>query len=168
VEVIRGALRACNLDGGSLEVELTESSVMTNADESVGVLGQLRQMGVGVAIDDFGTGYSSLSYLRRFPIDKLKIDRSFMRDVASSETDASIVRAIVLLAHSVGLCVVAEGVETEEQLRFIRNLQCDQWQGHYFCKPLPPTGFAELVANGDAVRSVFADCAPGTVGAHSL
>lgn len=154
VEVIRAALRACNLDGSSLEVELTESSVMTNADESVGVLGQLRKMGVGVAIDDFGTGYSSLSYLRRFPIDKLKIDRSFVHDVTSSETDASIVRAIVLLAHSVGLRVVAEGVETEEQLRFISDLKCDQWQGYYFAPPLPAARFAELFANSDSMRVV--------------
>ena len=145
VGVIRSALEEARLDPSCLEVELTESSVMTNPEESVEVLSQLRRMGVTVAIDDFGTGYSSLSYLRRFPIDKLKIDRSFVRDLTTSETDASIVRAIILLAHSVGLQVVAEGVETEEQLQFIRTLDCDQWQGNYCCEAQPAARFAEMV-----------------------
>jgi diguanylate cyclase (GGDEF)-like protein len=145
VGIIRSALQDAHLDASCLEVELTESSVMTNPDESVEVLSQLRKMGVTVAIDDFGTGYSSLSYLRRFPIDKLKIDRSFIRDLTTSETDASIVRAIILLAHSVGLQVVAEGVETEEQLEFIRTLDCDQWQGNYCCEPQPATRFSEML-----------------------
>ncbi len=153
VEVIRSALQAANLDACGLEVELTESSVMTNPDESVEVLSQLRKMGVTVAIDDFGTGYSSLSYLRRFPIDKLKIDRSFVRDLTTSETDASIVRAIILLAHSVGLQVVAEGVETEEQLQFIRQLDCDSWQGNFCCEPQPAASFAEILGTRSPARS---------------
>ncbi len=152
VGIIRSALQDANLDASCLEVELTESSVMTNPDESVEVLRQLRRMGVTVAIDDFGTGYSSLSYLRRFPIDKLKIDRSFVRDLTTSETDASIVRAIILLAHSVGLQVVAEGVETEEQLQFIRTLDCDQWQGNYCCEPQPVTRFAEMLIEPGSFR----------------
>ena len=160
VGVIRSALQDANLDASYLEVELTESSVMTNPDESVEVLSQLRKMGVSVAIDDFGTGYSSLSYLRRFPIDKLKIDRSFVRDLTTSDTDASIVRAIILLAHSVGLQVVAEGVETEEQLQFIRTLDCDQWQGNYCCEPQPAARFAEMVV--DRVG-----CRPGIVSSFS-
>jgi diguanylate cyclase len=160
VGVIRSALEDANLDASCLEVELTESSVMTNPDESVEVLSQLRKMGVTVAIDDFGTGYSSLSYLRRFPIDKLKIDRSFVRDLTTSETDASIVRAIILLAHSVGLQVVAEGVETEGQLDFIRTLDCDQWQGNYCCEPQPAARFAEMIA--DRVG-----CRPGIVSSFS-
>ncbi len=146
VEIIRSALEEANLPACCLEVELTESAVMTNPEESVAVLRQLRRMGVTVAIDDFGTGYSSLSYLRRFPIDKLKIDRSFVRDLTTSETDASIVRAIILLARSVGLQVVAEGVETEEQLEFIRRLECDQWQGYYCCEPQPAERFSGLFA----------------------
>jgi len=133
---------------------------MTNPEESVEVLSQLRKMGVTVAIDDFGTGYSSLSYLRRFPIDKLKIDRSFVRDLTTSDTDASIVRAIILLAHSVGLQVVAEGVETEEQLQFIRMLDCDQWQGTYCCEPQPAARFAEML--DDRVS-----CRPGIAGSFS-
>ena len=146
VEVIRSALEAENLDARCLEVELTESSVMTNPEESVGVLSQLRKMGITVAVDDFGTGYSSLSYLRRFPIDKLKIDRSFVHDLITSRTDESIVRAIIALAHSVGLQVVAEGVETEEQLRCVRELGCDQWQGFYCCEPQPATYFGRMLA----------------------
>jgi EAL domain-containing protein (putative c-di-GMP-specific phosphodiesterase class I) len=153
LEVIRSALADANLDASSLEVELTESSVMTNPEESVEVLSQLRKMGVTVAIDDFGTGYSSLSYLRRFPIDKLKIDRSFVRDLTTSDTDASIVRAIILLAHSVGLQVVAEGVETEEQLEYIRRLECDQWQGNYCCEPQPAARFAEMLGERVGQRS---------------
>ncbi len=160
VGVIRSALEDANLDASCLEVELTESSVMTNPEESVDVLSQLRKMGVTVAIDDFGTGYSSLSYLRRFPIDKLKIDRSFVRDLTTSETDASIVRAIILLAHSVGLQVVAEGVETEEQLELIRMLECDQWQGNHCCEPQPAVRFAEMLGERVGPRT-------GVVGTYS-
>jgi EAL domain-containing protein (putative c-di-GMP-specific phosphodiesterase class I) len=142
LEVIRSALAAENLDARYLEVELTETSVMTNPEESAGVLRQLRKMGVTVAVDDFGTGYSSLSYLRRFPIDKLKIDRSFVRDLATSRTDESIVRAIIVLAHSVGLEVIAEGVETAEQLRCVSALGCDQWQGFTAVSPRAPRASA--------------------------
>jgi diguanylate cyclase (GGDEF)-like protein len=145
LEVIRSALAAENLDARYLEVELTETSVMTNPEESAGVLRQLRKMGVTVAVDDFGTGYSSLSYLRRFPIDKLKIDRSFVRDLTTSRTDESIVRAIIALAHSVGLEVVAEGVETAEQLRCVSELGCDQWQGFYCCEPQPAARFGQML-----------------------
>jgi diguanylate cyclase (GGDEF)-like protein len=157
VEVVRSALAAEDLDARCLEVELTESAVMTNPEESVGVLRQLRKMGVTVAVDDFGTGYSSLSYLRRFPIDKLKIDRSFVRDLATSRTDESIVRAIISLAHSVGLQVVAEGVETEEQLRCVRALGCDHWQGYYCCEPQPPGVFAAMLLDQSDGRA-----GPGT------
>ena len=160
VEVIRSALATVNLDARCLEIELTESAVMTNPEESVGVLKQLRKMGVTVAVDDFGTGYSSLSYLRRFPIDKLKIDRSFVRDLATSRTDESIVRAIISLAHSVGLQVVAEGVETEDQLQCVRALGCDHWQGYYCCEPQPAELFGamlrdQLSGRGDGVVRVL-------------
>jgi len=147
LEVVRSALQANNLEARCLEIELTESAVMTNPEESVGVLKALRKMGVTVAVDDFGTGYSSLSYLRRFPIDKLKIDRSFVRDLATSRTDESIVRAIISLAHSVNLQVVAEGVETEEQLSCVRALGCDQWQGYYCCEPQPAEVFGVMLAD---------------------
>ena len=157
VEVIRSALAAEDLDPRCLEIELTESAVMTNPEESVGVLKQLRKMGVTVAVDDFGTGYSSLSYLRRFPIDKLKIDRSFVRDLATSRTDESIVRAIISLAHSVGLQVVAEGVETEEQLRCVRTLGCDHWQGYYCCEPQPAELFGAMLRDQLVGRAAAGD-----------
>ena len=156
LDVIRSALEAHDLDARCLEIELTESAVMTNPEESVGVLKQLRKMGVTVAVDDFGTGYSSLSYLRRVPIDKLKIDRSFVRDLATSRTDESIVRAIISLAHSVGLQVVAEGVETEEQLACVRALGCDQWQGYYCCEPQPTDVFGLMLADQADRRSGLA------------
>ena len=135
IDTIVSAVSAAGLEPGVLEIELTESALMIDPEGAACALKLLRSMGVSIAIDDFGTGYSSLSYLRRLPIDKLKIDRSFIRDLPSSATDESIVRAIVSLAHSVGLQVVAEGVETAEQLERIRALGCDQWQGYYCCQP---------------------------------
>jgi EAL domain-containing protein (putative c-di-GMP-specific phosphodiesterase class I) len=105
-------------------------------------------MGVLVSVDDFGTGYSSMSYLRRFPIDKLKIDRSFITNVITSPDDAAIVQAIISLAHSLRLRVVAEGVETAEQLAFLQRHGCDQFQGYYFSKPVEAAAFAELLRKG--------------------
>ena len=144
LDVIRGALEGAGLAARFLEIELTESAVMTNPEESAAILEQLSRMGVLVSVDDFGTGYSSINYLRRFPIDKLKIDRSFVRDL-DCEVDASIVQAIISLAHSLKLKVVAEGVETPDQLRFLRTLGCDQYQGFHFSPPLPAREFAELL-----------------------
>jgi diguanylate cyclase len=137
LQTIRSALSDAGLHAGALEIELTESVLMTNPEESAEVLKHLRKAGVGVAIDDFGTGYSSLSYLRRFPIDKLKIDRSFIRDLTISRIDESIVHAIVALSHSVGLTVVAEGIESPEQLALVTRLKCQQWQGYHCCPPQP-------------------------------
>ena len=145
LEVVRSALQQSQLDPRFLEIELTESAVMTNPEDSAAVLEQLSRMGVLVSVDDFGTGYSSMSYLRRFPIDKLKIDRSFIADLTTGTDDASIVQAIVSLAHGLRLKVVAEGVETLEQLKFLQSVGCDQYQGYHFSEPLPATEFAELV-----------------------
>jgi diguanylate cyclase (GGDEF)-like protein len=153
LQVIHGALADAGLDARALEIELTESALMTNPEESAGVLKQLRRMGVSVAIDDFGTGYSSLSYLRRFPIDKLKIDRSFIRDLATSRTDESIVRAIVSLARSVGLKVVAEGIESSEQLEFVTRLECDQWQGYHCCAPQSAARFEAMLQDKNDTRT---------------
>jgi diguanylate cyclase len=129
LQTVKTALLDCDLEPQFLEIELTETTVMDDAAESVEILEQLSRMGVVVSIDDFGTGYSSMSYLRRFPIDKLKIDRSFINELTSNSADASIVRAIISLAHSLKLKVVAEGVETAEQLECLRELGCDQYQG---------------------------------------
>ena len=144
LDVIRGALASAQLEPRFLEIELTETAVMTNPEESAVILEQLSRMGVLVSVDDFGTGYSSINYLRRFPIDKLKIDRSFVRDL-DCEVDASIVQAIISLAHSLRLKVVAEGVETPDQLQFLRSLGCDQYQGFHFSPPVPAAEFAELL-----------------------
>jgi diguanylate cyclase (GGDEF)-like protein len=153
LQMIDSALTDAGLDARALEIELTESALMTNPEESAGVLKQLRKMGISVAIDDFGTGYSSLSYLRRFPIDKLKIDRSFIRDLTISRTDESIVRAIVSLARSVGLKVVAEGIESTEQLEFVTRLECDQWQGYHCCAPQPAARFEAMLEDRNGTRT---------------
>ncbi len=145
VDSIRSALDDADLEARYLEVELTESAVMTNPEQSIDVLEQLSAMGVLVSVDDFGTGYSSMSYLRRFPIDKLKIDRVFINEIVSRPEDASIVRAIISLAHSLRLKVVAEGVETGEQLDFLRAEGCDEYQGYHFSQPLPAAEFERLL-----------------------
>jgi diguanylate cyclase (GGDEF)-like protein len=131
LEIVRAALLDHDLEPNYLEIELTESTVMDHAETSIHILEELSRMGVIVSIDDFGTGYSSMSYLRRFPIDKLKIDRSFIHDLTTNSDAASIVKAIISLAHSLRLKVVAEGVETAEQLQQLSELGCDQFQGFY-------------------------------------
>ncbi len=143
LDIIRQAIDEAGLDPRCLELELTESAVMTNPEESAAILQKLSQMGVLVSVDDFGTGYSSMSYLRRFPIDNLKIDRGFVKDLMTRADDASIVQAIISLAHSLRLKVVAEGVETPEQLHSLRSMGCDQYQGFHFS---PPISAAELSA----------------------
>ncbi len=145
VDQIRRALDASGLDPGLLEIELTETAVMSDAEESVRILEAISRMGVLVSVDDFGTGYSSMSYLRRFPIDKLKIDRCFVEHMTARPEDASIVRAIISLAHSLRLKVIAEGVETPEQLKLLAELGCDQYQGYYFSPAVLPARFEELV-----------------------
>jgi diguanylate cyclase (GGDEF)-like protein len=142
---IRRALDASGLDPALLEIELTETAVMSDAEESVHILEAISRMGVLVSVDDFGTGYSSMSYLHRFPIDKLKIDRCFVEQMATRPEDASIVGAIISLAHSLRLKVIAEGVETPEQLQLLASLGCDQYQGFYFSPALLPAKFEELV-----------------------
>jgi diguanylate cyclase (GGDEF)-like protein len=155
VEQIRKALAAAQLEPQYLEVELTESAVMSDAEESILILESISRMGVLVSVDDFGTGYSSMSYLRRFPIDKLKIDRCFITEMTRRPEDASIVRAIISLAHSLHLKVIAEGVETPEQLALLTELGCDQYQGFYFSPALLPTQFVDLVKScAAATRSL--------------
>jgi diguanylate cyclase len=144
-EQIRRALEVSGLAPELLEIELTETAVMSDAEESIQRLEAISRMGVLVSIDDFGTGYSSMSYLRRFPIDKLKIDRCFIEHVTQRAEDASIVRAIISLAHGLHLKVIAEGVETAEQLRLLVDLGCDQYQGFYFSAALTSSQFVDLV-----------------------
>ncbi len=144
-DTVTGALTSSGLDPIWLELEITESLVMRNADYTFEVLQRIRDMGVHVSIDDFGTGYSSLSYLKRFPVNSLKVDRSFIRDVPQDSDDVAITQAIIAMAHSLGLKVIAEGVETEEQLDFLRKLKCDQVQGYLFSEPIPAEEFAVLL-----------------------
>ena len=153
VQSIAAILEECGLDARHLELEVTESMVMSDVDHAITILRDLKQLGVQIAIDDFGTGYSSLSYLRRFPIDVLKIDQSFVSDIALKEDDAAIVRAIISLAHGLRLKVIAEGVETNEQLEFLREHGCDQVQGFLFSRPVPATEFAALAAGGLCVAA---------------
>ncbi|HEU4851818.1 MAG TPA: EAL domain-containing protein, partial [Telluria sp.] len=129
-----------------LEIELTESLFMTDINQAVDLLHQMKQqLGVNLSIDDFGTGYSSLSYLSRFPIDVLKIDRSFVNDIAHGGGDAAIVTSIIALAHNLKLGVIAEGVETAEQLDYLRAHGCDEMQGYFFSRPLPADEFFEKI-----------------------
>ncbi len=138
-------------------MELTESAVMSDPEESIAILEQLSTMGVLVSVDDFGTGYSSMSYLRRFPIDKLKIDRGVHQRDREPPDDASIVRAIVSLAHSLRLKVVAEGVETPAQLDFLKAVGCDEYQGYHFSRPLPAREFDRIVRE-TAAQHGTAEC----------
>lgn len=138
-------IRATGLDPSCLELEITESMVMSYADSAVLVLKNLKTLGVQIAIDDFGTGYSSLAYLKRFPIDTLKVDRSFIRDIPADSDDKKITRAIIAMAHSLKLKVVAEGVETADQLRFLRAQRCDTVQGYFLHRPLPEAEVADVL-----------------------
>jgi diguanylate cyclase (GGDEF)-like protein len=149
VDSIARALSESGLDPRCLELEITESVIMQNAPEAIVMLEKLSNMGVDISIDDFGTGYSSLSYLKRFSIDSLKIDQSFIRNVSSDQDDAAIVKAIIALAHSLRLRVVAEGVEHEEQLQFLRSLGNDEYQGYFHSKPLPAAEFERYLRTAD-------------------
>ncbi len=134
---VAGALAANQVPAGLLDLELTEGSLMVNTDRTMDTLHKLKELGVQVSIDDFGTGYSSLAYLRRFPIDTLKIDIAFIRDLTTNPDDAAITRAIIGMAHHLRLDVVAEGVETAAQMAYLRRHRCDLIQGHYFSAALP-------------------------------
>ncbi|HEX8188043.1 MAG TPA: EAL domain-containing protein [Pyrinomonadaceae bacterium] len=165
IEQISGALRESGLKAANLKLEITESMVMENFDTAIGMLMQLRNLGVGLSIDDFGTGYSSLSYLHRFPIDTLKIDRSFVTQMSDNSENAEIVRTIVTLARSLDMAVVAEGVETADQLRRLGDLGCDYGQGYLFSRPvgagqaadlLTDEQFSKLTSCGKAAESLVA------------
>jgi diguanylate cyclase len=149
VRQIGAALADSGLDARYLELEITEGTVMHDAAAAVATMHALKRLGVTLSIDDFGTGYSSLSYLKLFPIDVLKIDRSFVTDVTRDPNDAAITHAIIGLAHWLGLFVVAEGVETLEQARFLAAAGCDEFQGYYLSRPLAPVQFAALLADAE-------------------
>jgi diguanylate cyclase (GGDEF)-like protein len=137
VDLVAGALRDNALDARYLEVEVTESFIMRDLERSLTAMAELKKIGVDLAIDDFGTGYSSLSYLKQFPVDKIKIDKSFIDGLAKTDDAAALTRAMIEMSHSLGLSVIAEGVETLQQLDILRAQQCDQYQGFLFSRPLP-------------------------------
>jgi diguanylate cyclase (GGDEF)-like protein len=143
VELVAEVLEQSGMQASLLELEITESMVMQNAELAAHLLRRLNDMGVRLAMDDFGTGYSSLAYLKRFPVDTIKIDRSFIQGIPGDSDDATLTQAIIAMAHSLQLCTVAEGVETADQLGFLREHHCDEIQGYYFSRPLP---YSELLA----------------------
>jgi len=143
---VAATLAKTGLKAACLDLEITESMLMDNADTAIHTLSALKKMGVTISLDDFGTGYSSLAYLKRFPLDAVKVDRSFVQDIAADSDDASITRAVITMAHHLKLKVVAEGVETPEQLALLISHQCDVIQGYFFSRPLPAPGMTELLA----------------------
>lgn len=150
VLLVRQVLQKTGLPAHLLELELTESQLLENAESVIATFKQLREIGVFLAIDDFGTGYSSLSYLKRFPANSVKIDQSFIRDVAGNEEDAAITRAIITMAHGLNLLVTAEGVETQAQMDFLKANQCDEIQGYLISRPVPAAQFTEFLINHHA------------------
>jgi EAL domain-containing protein (putative c-di-GMP-specific phosphodiesterase class I) len=143
-------LRETRVDPRCLELELTENVLMKHGESTAAILRTLRSRGVRVSVDDFGTGYSSLSHLRKFPIDALKIDQSFVRQIATGGEDAVVVSAVINMAHSLKLRAVAEGVETQAELNFLRAHHCDEAQGYYFSRPVPAEQFVGLLGRGAA------------------
>ncbi len=149
IATVCDALQNNRVNPQCLTLELTENSIMENAGKHIETLYKFRDMGLKVSVDDFGTGYSSLSYLKRFPLDELKIDRSFIKDILKDANDAAIVEAIIAMAHRLNLRVVAEGVETEEQLAFLQKHGCDEFQGFLFCKPQAAEEIIKLISSNN-------------------
>jgi EAL domain-containing protein (putative c-di-GMP-specific phosphodiesterase class I) len=147
-QTVQDALADSQLDPRHLELELTEGFIMQQPEESIVLLNSLRELGISIAIDDFGTGYSSLSYLKQLPVQKLKIDRSFVRDIPEDPDDVAITSAIVALGHRLQMSVVAEGVETDEQLAFLIEEGCEEAQGYLFSVPLPAEELGALLRQG--------------------
>ncbi|MBV8154291.1 MAG: bifunctional diguanylate cyclase/phosphodiesterase, partial [Candidatus Eremiobacteraeota bacterium] len=141
----RSVLEQTSLDPDTLEFEITESVAMDDAQRSVEIMKRLRDVGIRFSLDDFGTGYSSLGYLKRFPIDTLKIDQSFIRDIMNKPDDATIVKTVIAMAHNLSLDVCAEGTETKEQLEFLGRNSCDRVQGYYYSRPVPPEDFEPFI-----------------------
>lgn len=155
VDTIKRVLEESHLPAQHLELEITEGAIIDNANDAIKIMKQLKDIGVKLSLDDFGTGYSSLSYLRKFPVDSLKIDRSFVAEIVTDKSGLIIAENIVNLAHGLNLNVVAEGVETIEQLNIIRNMGCDELQGYIFSKPLNVDDLSNTLANNDNLYSMI-------------
>jgi len=145
LEVVESALRDSGLPAHNLDLEVTESINIKDIPNLLELLGQLRELGCHIAIDDFGTGQSSLDYIKRFPADRIKIDQTFVRNIGIDPADEAIVRATIDMAHNMGRITVAEGVETEDHLKFLREYGCEELQGYLFCRPLPPVSFENML-----------------------
>ena len=143
VEVVRNAIKNCDYDPHLLELELTETAILD--EKIISIIKEFKLMGISLAVDDFGTGYSGLSYLKRFAIDKLKIDQSFVRDIPGNNDSIAIVSAILAMSKELKVITLAEGVETEEQLKFLQTKGCDYIQGYYFSKPLDSANFTQYL-----------------------
>jgi EAL domain-containing protein (putative c-di-GMP-specific phosphodiesterase class I) len=160
-EDVRRALLESGIEAELLELELTESSLMQNTEATISALLALKRRGVKLSIDDFGTGYSSLAYLQRFPIDKVKIDLAFVRNITGNTNDATIAQTIVQMAHSLKMKAIAEGVETAGQLAYLRHHGCDEMQGYYFSHPLPLDEVEELLTaetlKSEPIRELLPD-----------
>ena len=150
-QLVSSTLSKHGLDGGSLELEITERLLMKDVPEVVATLNQFKEMNINLSIDDFGTGYSSLSYLKRFPFDVLKIDKSFVQDIGIDPDDAALCEAIIAMAHSLGLSVIGEGVENEEQYQFLRQRGTEVIQGYYVARPMVFEEFSQFVSISDWV-----------------
>ena len=150
-QVVRQALADSKLEAKWLELEVTESVVLFQAEQVIRTMQDLNLDGVTHAMDDFGTGYSSLSYLQRLPVARIKIDRGFVSNIIANPNDAAIVRAVVSMAHSLGMSVIAEGVETDAQLGYLRGIGCEEMQGYFFSRPLPEPAFAAMLAEGRCI-----------------
>jgi EAL domain-containing protein (putative c-di-GMP-specific phosphodiesterase class I) len=161
-EQVATILTETGLDPACLELEITESVLMDQSDAGIRSLGVLRELGVKLVLDDFGTGYSSLSYLKHLPLDTIKIDRSFVTELTEDDANLPIVEAVISLAHGLGIGVVAEGIETEEQLTRLGQLGCDRGQGFYFARPLPPDDVPRLLVSGLLPRGD--ESGPATLG----
>jgi EAL domain-containing protein (putative c-di-GMP-specific phosphodiesterase class I) len=164
---VSATLAETGLDPASLELELTESVLMKHAASTATILQTLRERGMRVAVDDFGTGYSSLSYLRKFPIDAVKIDQSFVRQISTAGDDTTIVKAVIGMARGLKLRVIAEGVETLEEVAFLRAYRCEEAQGYYFSRPLPAQEFAMLLRNGIPESGVSVHRSPAMAAARA-
>jgi EAL domain-containing protein (putative c-di-GMP-specific phosphodiesterase class I)/CheY-like chemotaxis protein len=145
---VRNALGENSLEPRWLEIEITEGAMMSDIDTARSAIHQLKELGVSISLDDFGTGYSSLSYLSRFPVDVVKIDKAFVTDISTNPANAAIAQATIAMAHKLGMIALAEGVETEEQMRFLRRNDCDEIQGFYFSRPQPADDIARLLREG--------------------
>jgi len=150
VDEVRSALKGWDLPAYCIELELTEDMMTANVERTIETMRALKKLGVRLSLDDFGTGYSSLNYLRRFPLDKLKIDRSFVRDIISDPGAASLCRSIIAIGHQLGMVVLAEGVETAEQVAYLRKNACDHFQGFYFSKAVPAENALQLLRRRDS------------------